>query len=225
MSAPETFDAKSRILAVAAEEFAQKGFEGASTAGIARLAGVTQPLIHYYFKSKDRLWQAMVDLLVDQLGVIDQATMDELCDLDPISQIKVLTRRLVHVTRRSPHFARLLLQEGSTGGPRFEYLNRRVVRPLVETLQATLERGQQEGWIKPLPIEHLLMVWLSASTQLFAAPALAEEILGADSRALATSRDFADTYVEMLVNGLVNPVACPPSPMTINEPSPGDSPG
>ena len=37
------------------------GYAGATTAGIARAAGVTQPLIHHHFGSKDGLWRAAVD--------------------------------------------------------------------------------------------------------------------------------------------------------------------
>jgi len=37
----------------AAAEFAQKGFHGASTSGIARRMGIKQGSLYYYFKSKD----------------------------------------------------------------------------------------------------------------------------------------------------------------------------
>ena len=46
---------RERILQVALEEFAANGFEGTSMAHIARRAGVTQPLVHYHFASKDAL--------------------------------------------------------------------------------------------------------------------------------------------------------------------------
>src|SRR5512134_3728154 len=60
---------RERILHVALEEFAANGFEGTSMAHIARRAGVTQPLVHYHFESKDALWRAAVD---NVLGLVNQ---------------------------------------------------------------------------------------------------------------------------------------------------------
>ena len=49
---------RERILRAALEEFAIRGFDGTTTAAIARQAGVTQPLVHYHFTTKVALWQA-----------------------------------------------------------------------------------------------------------------------------------------------------------------------
>src|SRR5919206_179985 len=56
-------DARKRILTAALEVFGERGFSGASTREIAARAGVTQPLVHYHFATKDALWRAAVDEL------------------------------------------------------------------------------------------------------------------------------------------------------------------
>jgi AcrR family transcriptional regulator len=61
-------EGKERILLAALDEFAARGFDGASTTAIARRSGVTQPLIHYHFASKEGLWRATVDDLFSRLG-------------------------------------------------------------------------------------------------------------------------------------------------------------
>src|SRR3990167_6869881 len=43
---------RERILEASLYEFADHGYEGATTASVARRVGVTQPLIHYHFGSK-----------------------------------------------------------------------------------------------------------------------------------------------------------------------------
>ncbi|RLT93289.1 MAG: TetR/AcrR family transcriptional regulator, partial [Ketobacter sp.] len=53
-------DARERILAAAESLFAVRGFEGVSTTQIAKVAGITQPLIHYHFKNKEALWKATI---------------------------------------------------------------------------------------------------------------------------------------------------------------------
>ena len=49
-----------RILAVAALEFAERGFSGARVDGIARRAKVNKAMLYYYFKSKDRLYKTLL---------------------------------------------------------------------------------------------------------------------------------------------------------------------
>src|SRR5947208_3696369 len=43
---------RERILAAAIRSFSEVGYEGTTTAGLARDAGVTQPLVHHHFGSK-----------------------------------------------------------------------------------------------------------------------------------------------------------------------------
>src|SRR2546425_10770796 len=49
-----------RIIAVAREEFAQRGFDGARVAHIARVAAVNKQLLFYYYRSKRGLFQAVL---------------------------------------------------------------------------------------------------------------------------------------------------------------------
>lgn len=53
-------DKKQRILEVAAQLFAKKGFDGVSVREIAENAGVTKPVIYYYFKNKKALHEALI---------------------------------------------------------------------------------------------------------------------------------------------------------------------
>lgn len=65
--ADETRDA---ILVAARACFADRGFAGSSTREIARRAGVTQPLIHHYFGTKDALFDAVLEQALNQYEVV-----------------------------------------------------------------------------------------------------------------------------------------------------------
>jgi AcrR family transcriptional regulator len=52
---------KQAIIDAAIKLFAQNGFGATSTASIGMAAGVTEPLIHYHFKSKDGLFTYVLD--------------------------------------------------------------------------------------------------------------------------------------------------------------------
>ena len=60
-------ETRERIERAALEAFAESGFDGASTGGIARRAGVTQQNVIYHYETKLRLWQAVADGLFDRM--------------------------------------------------------------------------------------------------------------------------------------------------------------
>ena len=53
-------DPREAILDAAEAVFADNGFDGATTRAIAEQAGVNAALIHYYFRSKEKLFEAVV---------------------------------------------------------------------------------------------------------------------------------------------------------------------
>ncbi len=57
-------DTRRRILEAALEMFAAEGYEGASTRQLAEQANVNLPAIQYYFGSKEGLFRAVIDSIV-----------------------------------------------------------------------------------------------------------------------------------------------------------------
>lgn len=50
-----------QILRVAELEFLSKGYNGARTTSIAKAAGVTHAMLHYYFRTKELLFERIID--------------------------------------------------------------------------------------------------------------------------------------------------------------------
>lgn len=55
------------ILQAAEKEFLEKGYSGAKTTAIAEAAGVTHAMFHYYFRTKDKLFEKIVAEKMEQL--------------------------------------------------------------------------------------------------------------------------------------------------------------
>ena len=55
--AKESRDTERLILDAAMKEFSTKGYDGARTSSIAAEAGVTHAMLHYYFRSKEKLFE------------------------------------------------------------------------------------------------------------------------------------------------------------------------
>lgn len=58
-------DTKGQIVEAARTEFADKGYDGATVRGIARVAAVDPALVHHYFGSKEKVFVAAMRLPVD----------------------------------------------------------------------------------------------------------------------------------------------------------------
>lgn len=69
-----------RILWVAERLFLEKGFNGASTTEIAKTVGCNQALIHYYFRTKEKLFWDVFAPKMEQVVEYLDAPLDESMD-------------------------------------------------------------------------------------------------------------------------------------------------
>lgn len=69
-----------RILWVAERLFLEKGFNGTSTTEIAKTVGCNQALIHYYFRTKEKLFWDVFSPKVEQFVEYLDAPLDESID-------------------------------------------------------------------------------------------------------------------------------------------------
>lgn len=58
----QTENIESRIIEAAKQEFIKKGFEQTSMSDIAAVVGINRPTLHYYFRTKDKMFQAVFRL-------------------------------------------------------------------------------------------------------------------------------------------------------------------
>ena len=59
-----TENIESRIIEAAKQEFIEKGCEKTSTRDIAAVVGINRPTLHYYFRTKDKMFQAVFASIV-----------------------------------------------------------------------------------------------------------------------------------------------------------------
>lgn len=77
-----------RILWVAERLFLEKGFSGTSTTEIAKTVGCNQTLIHYYFRTKEKLfWDVFAPKMEQVVEYLDAPLDESLSFLDRISNI------------------------------------------------------------------------------------------------------------------------------------------
>jgi TetR/AcrR family transcriptional regulator len=195
--------ARETLMAVALREFADHGFEGASTLEIARQAGITQPMVNYHFKSKAGLWEAAFGCVMQEADKLFCDMDKEMKGVDGRSQLVFALRRILLFNTRHPEFGRLMAREGIRPGPRTRWMIRTHLRQHFEVLSQLLERGAKEGWMRPLPVMHVIFFLIGAAAHLAAVPALARELYGVDVKDPAVQSEQADAFVEMMLHGIL----------------------
>jgi AcrR family transcriptional regulator len=206
--ASTTGSGRAQILHAALAEFAEKGFDGASTSSIAKRAGVTQPLIHHHFGSKQGLWHAALEDIFDELEAIQLRTFEEVRDLDRWSVVRVLVRQFIVFSARRPELARLMVIESGRAGANFQHLMDHHVRPMVDRFQRILRKAIADGDVRPLDPKLLHFLILGAAGYPSMVRAEAGELFGLDS----TTPEFARAYADVMVDVLFRGIAAPASP-------------
>lgn len=136
-------DSRKAILEAAADIFAQRGFAGARTDAIAVAAGVNKALLYYYFKSKERLYIAVVE---EHFEAFNREAVELLTS--PGSARTILLRYAgMHFDFISSRlrYAPLYQQLMMAGGKPLEQLVRKFFVPRSQALGKLLERGMREG--------------------------------------------------------------------------------
>jgi AcrR family transcriptional regulator len=143
-----TAETRELILQTALEAFALHGFDGASTRDIAKAAGVNHGLIPYYFGTKQKLWQAAVDLAFTDMRSGLTQLLEDPSITDDVERARHMVRAHVHYVARHPEFVRLMHEEGKRRGPRMRWLVDRHVKPLYDAIATLSERAQERGTLQ-----------------------------------------------------------------------------
>jgi AcrR family transcriptional regulator len=136
---------RARIIEAAIDEFAARGFKGASMDAIAARTHTTRALINYYFGSKEKLYIAVLEQLY---GEIREA--EAKLDLDHLPPAEAV-RRIVEFTYNyyltHEGFVRLVVAENQARGRhlRKSKTMRTLNRPIIDRLARVIARGQAEG--------------------------------------------------------------------------------
>lgn len=142
---------RGRILAAAIHAFARGGFRGASTREIAEAAGVTDPLLFYYFTSKADLYREAVH---SQLVTLGDGLGDALREADdPREQLG----RFVEVYLRyfldlEPGLTVTLRELNGVPQPTADAIAQTHHVAVTERLEGILRGGVARGTFRPLPV-------------------------------------------------------------------------
>jgi AcrR family transcriptional regulator len=196
-----------RILDAALDLFADRSFDGASTRDIAERAGVSQPSLAYHFHSKDELWRAAVDGVFAELVATLTGRIDGLRGVDPVTTARLVLREFIGFAAAHPQLHRIVSQESSCEGERFEYLIDVHVRPLFEQATAMFAELSERGAVPAIDPALLYYILIGAGPTLYVHAPAYRRLTGGDPFSPAT----VDAHASAVIGLLFGPEPAPGS--------------
>lgn len=185
-------NSEERILQAAEELFLTKGYDSTKTTQIAEKAGVTHAMLHYYFRTKDKLFERIVNEKMEFV-----LTMVALPLANGANSFKERIQQCVEThfdfLVNNPTLPRFILNEVITNQERCEMMLQKM-KPLIGVMAANLQneanRAAEQGEIEPIDVKMLMLDILSLNVMTFVAFPVFDNIFP------NTSDDLKNTFLQ-----------------------------
>lgn len=138
------------ILEAAENEFSEKGYAGAKTTDIAAQAGITHTMLHYYYRTKENLFNKVFEQqLKIMVGLLSKFAFDE--NLTFAEKIKKTMNIHYDILMNNPKLPRFIINEVISRPERLEAAKKIVLKNLtdiMERLQADIDKEAKKGRIR-----------------------------------------------------------------------------
>lgn len=136
---------RARIVQAAMNEFAARGFKGASMDAIAARTHTTRALINYYFGSKEKLYIAVLEQVYSEIRDAEGAL--DLDHLEPVDAVRSIVEFTYTYYVEHEGFVRLVVAENQARGHHLKKSKamRTLNRPIIVRLADVIARGQKSG--------------------------------------------------------------------------------
>jgi TetR/AcrR family transcriptional regulator len=137
-----------RILAVAALEFAERGFAGARVDRIARRAKVNKAMLYYHFKSKQGVYRTLLrqifTLAAERLRAIAAL------DLAPAEKVDRVIAGMAELVGEHPYFPAIMMREVAEGGAHLDRATLTALGGVPRAVGAIVQEGIATGAFRPI---------------------------------------------------------------------------
>ncbi len=172
----ENISTPDKILNAAVDEFTEKGYGNARMMSIAARAGVSHSMLHYYYRSKEELFQKVFNSKVELISSILYGLYDE--NESFLTLVRKFAERQFDECRKNPGFLLFMVRDII---PVPENLKKVValaedqIPEHIEHLQSILDKESDEGKIRKINILDLMLDVISINASSFIAiPVLRE---------------------------------------------------
>ncbi len=173
MTLQET-DTEQLILIAAKNIFFKKGYDGARMQEIADEAGMNKALLHYYFRSKDKLFEAIFNDAFQQF--IPRMVENMSSNVSFERKIEIFVENYVSMLIKVPQLPNFILTEINRNPEKiFEMFSKMGLKPAL--ILQEIQKDIDEGKMRPINPKHLLINTIALCAFPFAARPLMQIIL------------------------------------------------
>lgn len=170
----ETTDVEAKIIEAAKALFIEKGYAETCMSDIAARAGINRPSLHYYFRTKDRLFQAVFGIIIDKIlpRLHDIIVMTEVPITERIRSVVDTYYEVLKENPTLPLFAVREIQRDSRYV--FKAINESPMRSTFANLVSSLQKEMEAGKLNPVPLPVVLYTFYGLLTIPFLTKGLVE---------------------------------------------------
>ena len=171
-------DKKEIIIQSAIELFSAQGFEGTSVREIAADADVNVAMINYYFGSKEKLFESVVEYRASFLkGVFAELISNT--SLTPIEKLDIIIDQTIERKFSDSAFHHLLHRELSLEHrPQLRDAISNILLKSMTSVKTIIQNGINDGVFKPVDVELTLTTLLGTIHYLLTSDTMCRKILG-----------------------------------------------
>jgi AcrR family transcriptional regulator len=187
-----------RILDVAEEAFADKGFEGATLREVADRVGIRIPSLYNHFDSKAALYAAVLDR---GIGPLLKTLVESAKIRGDRGQPEDIVGQTLELLAQRPNLPRLVLHETLAGGEHLRQLLQSWLGPLLDQAEGLVAAGPAADRWEHEQLPHLVLAMYHIVVGYFAIAPLYRELNGTDllaPEALQRQTDFVKKLAALL---------------------------
>jgi TetR/AcrR family transcriptional regulator len=198
---PEPEDTELKILNTAKQVFQEKGMAGSRMQEIADKAGINKAMLHYYYRSKQLLFEAVFSnvfrLLAPQLNKI----LND--DSELFEKIKNFTYNYNSFVMSHPFLPNFIVQELNKNPEFVKRLRAEKDFPSIDKFKGQVEDYVERGLIKPIKAEQLFINILALNIFPFIGAPLLQGVINADDRQYREMMEKRKTEVaDFIINSI-----------------------
>jgi AcrR family transcriptional regulator len=143
-----------QILDAARKVFLEKGMAAARMQEIADEAGINKALLHYYFRSKEKLFDRIFSEVIEKISGGLQFIFEQ--DMSILERLKAIVDVYIDVLLENRYLPLFVLNELNHNPERFSELVKQHIAVHMQEFFAQFQREVDEGRIKAIHPLHLL---------------------------------------------------------------------
>jgi len=170
------------ILEAAEAEFLEKGYGNAKTVAIAQRAGVSHSMLHYYYRTKEQLFQKIFKEKVQTLAQAFSVAFEQNTDFTETLRLAMETQ--FKFIAQNPQLPMFVFREILLNKENREWAIKTLfphIFPFFSTIEKMLNMEISKGTVRPITVQNLMMNVVSMNVSTFVSLPFLKEAFNLDN--------------------------------------------